>query len=221
MSTGRDGGSITCASAPLPIWTTSCEAGSRNPTTWSDYSEGWIRRGLVSRRSDPPRGPAVVTLTPDDLVDAASFLAAIERECPGVVPSEGSGDWFVLYDPDGRTIPEQRFPFLTIVTGDRYDAASFLDRDARTYRVNLGVDSEAYEELLGPAPRQPAGYEVIDTGVDYTATDVLMPHPFYAPLHWVCVVDPGEGTRSELAALVDRAYALAARRYANRRRHRT
>jgi hypothetical protein len=142
---------------------------------------------------------SVVTLTPDDLVDAASFLAAIERECPGVVTSQGSGDWFVFYDPDGVTIPEERFPFLTIVTGDRYDAASRLDRDPCTYRVNLGVDREAYEALLGPAPRQAAGYEVIDTGVDYTATDVLMPHPFYAPLHWVCVVNPGEGTRSDLS----------------------
>jgi hypothetical protein len=163
----------------------------------------------------------MVTFTPDDLADAASFVAAIERECPGLVTSQGSGDWFVFYDPDGVTIPEERFPFLTVVTGDRYDAASRLDRDARTYRVNLGVDREAYEERLGPAPRQPAGYEVIDTGVDYTGTDVLMPHPFYAPLHWVCVVAPGEGTRSELAALVDQAYTLAARQYANRRRRRT
>jgi hypothetical protein len=164
---------------------------------------------------------SVVTLSPDDLVDAASFLAAIERECPGVVTSQGSGDWFVFYDPDGVTIPEERFPFLTVVTGDRYDAASGLDRDPGTYRVNLGVDREAYEALLGPAPRQAAGYEVIDTGVDYTATDVLMPHPFYAPLHWVCVVNPGEGTRTDLAALVHQAHALAARRYANQRRRRT
>jgi hypothetical protein len=162
----------------------------------------------------------MVTLTPDDLVDSVSFLAAIERECPGVVTSHGSGDSFVFYDPDEVTIPEERFPFLTVVTGDRYDAASKLDRDDRTYRVNLGVDREAYEELFGPAPRRPAGYEVIDTGVDYTATDVLMPHPFYSPLHWVCVVDPGEATRGDLAALVERAHALASRRYANRGRRR-
>jgi uncharacterized protein DUF6194 len=164
---------------------------------------------------------AMLTLAPGDLVEAASFVAAIERKCPGVVTSQGSGDWFLFYDPDGVTIPEERFPFLTVVTGDRYDAASRLDRDVRTYRVNLGVDREAYEERLGPAPRQSAGYEVLDTGVDYTATDVVMPHPFYAPLHWVCVVDPGEGVREDLAALVTRAYALAARRYANRRRRQT
>jgi hypothetical protein len=162
-----------------------------------------------------------MTLAPEDLLDAPSLVAAIERECPGVVTSQGSGDWFLFYDPDGLTIPEERFPFLTVVTGDRYDAASRLDRDARTYRVNLGVDREAYEERLGTAPRQAAGYEVLDAGVDYTATDVLMPHPFYAPLHWVCVVDPAERVRKDLAALVDSAYALAARRYANRRRRRT
>lgn len=115
-------------------------------------------------------------------------------------------------------MPEKRFPFLTLVTGDRYDAASNLDRDAQTYRINLGVDRQTYETLLGPAPRQAAGYEVIDTGFDYTNVDVLLPHPFYAPMHWVCVVNPADRTRSQLAHLIERAYALARRQYDNRHR---
>jgi Family of unknown function (DUF6194) len=112
-------------------------------------------------------------------------------------------------------VPEKRFPFLTLVTGDRYDAASHLDRDDDTYRVNLGVGRDAYEDLFGKAPRQAAGRSVIDTGTDYTATDTVMPHPFYAPLHWICVVNPGPRTRDQLAAWVERAYAEAARHYRN------
>ena len=49
------------------------------------------------------------------------LLSALERELPGLVASEGSGDWFVFYDPDAVTVPEKRFPVLTLVTGDRYD----------------------------------------------------------------------------------------------------
>ena len=153
-----------------------------------------------------------------DLAGAASLLRAIERQLPGVVVTAGSGDWFSFYDPDGTTEPERRFPFCTLVTGDRYDAASFLDRDAHTYRVNLGVDRRSYEELFSRAPRQAVGQEVLDTGFDYTATDTLLPHPFYAPMHWVCVVNPGERTRARLAALLACAHDLARHRYDNRQR---
>lgn len=141
------------------------------------------------------------------------MLSAIERELPGTVMTEGQGDSFVFYDPDGITVPERRFPFITVVTGDRYDAASRLDRDAATFRINLGVGRADYEAPFGPAPRQAAGCEVIDTGFDYSSADLVMPHPFYAPMHWVCVVNPGERSRAVLADLMDAAYALARARY--------
>ncbi len=155
-------------------------------------------------------------LTLADLADAPTLARAIERRLPGIVTTTDSGDWYLFYDPDGVTVPESRFPFCTLMTGDRYDGASDLDRDPGTYRINLGVSRGSYEDLLGPAPRQPAGYEVIDTGADYTATDTVLPHPFYAPLHWVCVVNPAEGTRAEVGRLLVEAHALAARRYARR-----
>jgi hypothetical protein len=159
----------------------------------------------------------VLRLDPDDVADATALLRAIDHGLPGIVTSEASGDSFLFYDPDGITVPEKRFPFCTIVTGDRYDAASRLDRDPATYRVNVGVDRRSYEDLFGPAPREAAGYGVIDTGSDYALTDTLLPHPVYAPLHWVCVVDPGERTRVALAALLGRAHAVAARKYDNQR----
>jgi hypothetical protein len=160
----------------------------------------------------------VVELRTGDLADATALLRAIDRELPGIVTTSGQGDSFVFYDPDRVTVPEKRFPFLTLATGDRYDAASQLDRDAQTYRINLGVDRRTYEGLLGPAPRKVVGNEVIDTGSDYTLVDVVLPHPFYAPMHWVCIVAPAEGTASELAHLLERAHTLARRRYENRHR---
>lgn len=153
-----------------------------------------------------------------DLRDASSFVRGVVQALPGIVSSGGSGDTFLFYDPDGITDPASRFPFATVVTGDRYDRASRLDRDARTYRVNLGVPRRAYEELFGPAPRQAAGREVIDTGVDYSATDTLLPHPFYAPMHWVAVVNPAARTRVALAALAEQAHDLAKTQYDRHRR---
>ncbi|MBO0828103.1 MAG: erythromycin esterase [Streptosporangiales bacterium] len=156
-------------------------------------------------------------LQPGDVVEATALVHALERELPGIVTTEANGDWFVFYDPDAVTQPDSRFPFCTVVTGDRYDAASDLDRDPGSYRVNLGISGESYEQRLGDAPRQAAGREVIDTGVDYTSRDTVMPHPFYAPLHWVCVVNPGERTRRQLCELLDDAYGQARHLYENQR----
>jgi hypothetical protein len=164
---------------------------------------------------DPRR---VLQFADRDLSDPSSFIRAVVDGLPGIVTSGGSGDTFLFYDPDGITDPAGRFPFATVVTGDRYDGASRLDRDAKTYRVNLGVPRSTYEQLLGPAPRQAAGHEVIDTGFDYSSTDTVLPHPFYAPLYWVAVVNPGRRTRVRLAGLVEQAHALAKSRYDHRRR---
>jgi hypothetical protein len=161
----------------------------------------------------------VIDLRPADLADADSLRVAVER-LPGVIATTGAGDWYFFYDPDGVTVPERRFPFCTIVTGDRYDGASRLDRDEATYRLNLGISRDSYEAHFGPAPRQAAGREVIDTGADYTATDTLLPHPYYAPLHWVCVVNPGEGTRAELSRLLGESLDDARRAYEKQRQRR-
>lgn len=136
----------------------------------------------------------MVALASSDIVDSPTLLRGRERRLSGIVTSSGSGDWFLFYDSGGVTVPDKRFPFLTLVTGDRYDAASHLDRERHDLLGDLGVDRPTYEQFFGPAPRQSAGYEVIDTGVDYTDVGVVMPYPFYAPMHWVCVVNPAEGS---------------------------
>jgi hypothetical protein len=43
---------------------------------------------------------------------------------------------------------------------------------------------------------------VIDTGFDYTSPDLVMPHPFYAPMHWVCIVNPGDRVADEVTVQV-------------------
>lgn len=153
-----------------------------------------------------------------DLADASLLRAAIERTLPGVITTAADGDAFVFYDPDGITDPTARFPFATIITRDHdYDDASRLDRDERTFRLNCGVSRERYESFFGPAPRQAAGYTTIDTGFDYSLIDQVLPHPLYSPLHWVCVVNPGEETRETLNELLADAHLIAQKQHERRK----
>lgn len=132
----------------------------------------------------------------------------------GVNPVENSGDTFFIYDPARDLPPERWFPFATIVTGDRHDTVSDLDRPG-AYRLNIGLTKATYVSRFGAAPRDRDEHGVLRTGFDYAAADTLMPHPVYGSQYWVCVVNPGEATLDTVRDLLAEAYEFAVRKYAN------
>jgi len=82
------------------------------------------------------------------------------------------GAWFFSLDP------EKHFPNnATIVTNDEHDQASDLERPG-VFRLNLGVDKETFDGLGFPA--EP----------DYTAIDVVLPHPVYAAQRYIAILNP-------------------------------
>ncbi len=132
----------------------------------------------------------------------------------GVNALDGSGDTFLLYDPNHDLPPERQLPFATIVTGDHYDSVSKLNRPG-AYRVNIGLTKASYTVLFGPAPTHRGENGVLETGFDYAATDRVMPHPVYASQYWVCVVNPGEASLDAVRTMLAEAHGFAARKYAN------
>ena len=127
------------------------------------------------------------------------------------------GDTFFSYDPGRQLPPARRFPFATIVTKDYgdFDCASQLNRPG-VFRLNIGVSKETYRSLFGPQPPPPPAGSVVETGHDFTALDQLLPHPVYAPMSWVCVLNPGAATFQAVRPLLAEAYQLAVSRYAKR-----
>jgi hypothetical protein len=132
----------------------------------------------------------------------------------GIDAVDNDGDTFLIYDPGRDLPPERQLPFATIVTADRYDAVSALDRPG-AYRLNLGLTKATYSSLFGAAPKQRDEHGVLQTGFDYAATDTLMPHPIYASQYWVSIVNPGEESWTRVLDLLAEAREFAARKYAN------
>jgi hypothetical protein len=135
-------------------------------------------------------------------VDAIEMKRYICETFEGVRAIDATGDTFFLYDPEGDLPAERQFPFVTIVTGDRYDSVSQLDRPG-VYRLNIGLTKATYTERFAT------------DDVDYAALDTLMPHPVYAGQHWVCVLNPGAATLATVRVLLQEAHEFAARRHAN------
>jgi hypothetical protein len=121
-------------------------------------------------------------------------------------PNDGSpevawGDTFFMQRDDVH-----HFPFATIVTKDYgdFDNQSNLNREG-VFRLNIGIGKKTFDRLFS------------DGVYDYTALDVLMPHPVYAGNHFVCVLNPSDATFESLRPLLAEAYDIAAGRIERRK----
>jgi hypothetical protein len=105
---------------------------------------------------------------------------------------------FFFHDGDNK------FPFATIVTKDNdFDSASQLNRPG-VFRLNIGVGKETFRSLFGEVPAT----------ADHAALDTLMPHPVYAKMYWVSVINPSAKTFETVKPLIAEALSLARSRKA-------
>lgn len=147
-------------------------------------------------------------LSVDDIVATiAGALPGIDGETAseeGGAPEVAWGDRFLFYDPDRILDGTKRFPFVTIVIKDYpgWDEASNLNREG-VFRLNIGISKETFASLFGDVAGTP----------DYTAIDMLMPHPVYAGNHWVSVLNLSASTFATVMPLLTEAHAIAQRRY--------
>jgi hypothetical protein len=157
---------------------------------------------------------ASITQFITDTFDGVDVVVA-SREAGS--PEVAWGDSFFSYDPGRQLPPARRFPFATIVTKDygEFDCASQLKRPG-VFRLNIGVSKETYRSLFGPQPSSPPAGSAVGTGHDFTALDQLLPHPVYASMSWVCVLNPSTATFEAVRPLLAEAYQLAVSRYAKR-----
>ncbi|RSZ33330.1 MULTISPECIES: DUF6194 family protein [unclassified Variovorax] len=105
---------------------------------------------------------------------------------------------FFFHDADNK------FPFATIVTkDDEFDSASKLDRPG-LFRLNIGVGKESFRALFGEEL----------AAIDHSALDTLMPHPVYAKMYWISVINPSAKTFETVKPLIAKALNLARSRKA-------
>lgn len=136
-------------------------------------------------------------------MNEASVTDYIMKTFPDVETTTNFGYTFFFYRSD------HMLPFATIASPDNeYESISNLNRPG-VFRLNIGVSRETFQSLFGTAKVDVSGY-------DFTALDVIMPHPDYSPQSFICVLSPSEETFERIRPLLAEAYDIAARRF-NRR----
>jgi hypothetical protein len=129
-------------------------------------------------------------------------------------PGDGSpeiswGDLFFCYAPDG-VLPQTQ-PFATIVTKEYPDEPGWgLDRPG-AFRLNVAAATAEFRRWTGRDPGEPSG-----SGAEAAADDVVLPHPVYGHLGWLCVVNPGPRTATAVRELIQTAHDHARQRHDRR-----
>lgn len=110
----------------------------------------------------------------------------------GVVTIEAWGETAFFYNPDRVFQRGTYFATLKTKNGD-HDRASDLNREG-VFRLNMGLPKKLFVTQFGAPPLRPAKGGVIEGGWDFTALDVLMPHPIYGWMGWLSVLNPSTAT---------------------------
>ena len=132
----------------------------------------------------------------------------------GTVLVESWGEKGIFYNPD-HTLKRGVY-ILTVKEKDGdNDKGSDLNRDG-VYRVNLGIRKKSFSALFGKVPKRPSAGGIVDMDYDFTALDKILPHPVYAWMAWVCVLNPSGQTFEELKPYIQEAYEYAKEKFKKR-----
>ena len=134
----------------------------------------------------------------------------------GTVLVESWGEKGIFYNPDH--VLKHGVYILTVKEKDgENDKGSDLDRD-NVYRVNLGIRKQTFTELFGTVPKRPSAGGIVNIEYDFTVLDKILPHPVYAWMAWVCVLNPSEQTFEELKPYIQEAYEYAKEKFKKRKK---
>lgn len=140
-------------------------------------------------------------MTPDEII------TKICSQLDGVIPKSSWGETSLFYNP-GKKLPNGVY-FCTIKEKDGdNDKSSHLSREG-IYRLSIGISEDTYESTFGVKPKRPPKGGIVDTGHDFTKTNMLMPHPIYAWMSWVCVLSPTQELLNEIFPLIVEAHGNA------------
>lgn len=129
----------------------------------------------------------------------------------GTVLVESWGEKGILYNPDRKL--KRGVYILTVKEKDgENDRSSDLNRE-NIYRVNLGIRKNTFINMFGAVPKRPDKGGIVDMPYDFTEINNIIPHPVYAWMGWICVLNPTEMIFEELKPFIQEAYKYAREKY--------
>lgn len=146
-----------------------------------------------------------------DILSKEEIIKIVLGRHKGLVINQNWGETGIFYNPENKL--KKGIYLLTFKEKDgENDVSSHLNRGGH-YRLNLGISKDTFMRLFGNIPARPKAGGVVEMDYDFSQSDTVIPHPIYAWMAWVCVINPSENTFKKLLPLIDEGYKLALDKY--------
>ena len=151
-------------------------------------------------------------MTPDEILNYCL------ENLDGVVEINCWGERGIFYNPNG--VLKRGVYVLTVKEADGdNDQSSQLNREG-TFRVNLGLRKSTFHNLFGDLPERPVKGCIVEMPYDFTTTNTIIPHPVYAWMGWICVLNPTIETFEFLKTHIQESYEFAKEKFSKRKKQR-
>jgi hypothetical protein len=144
-------------------------------------------------------------LSPKDIADY------IMSQFDGLRPKDKWGETSFFYNPDDSRAHGTYFFTIKQKNGDN-DKASNLDREG-VYRLNFCIPQDDFLNFFQHIPQRPNKGGVIQGDYDFTALNVVTPHPVYGWMKWVSVLNPHDNTFDKIKPLIKASYDMAVKKF--------
>ena len=125
------------------------------------------------------------------------------------------GEYGVFYNPN--KLLKKGIYILTIKDKDGdNDRSSMLNREG-IFCLNIGLRKQTFINMFNYIPKRPPKGKIVDMNFDFTITDLIMPHPVYAWMSWIRILNPSKKTFEQLKPLINESYEFAKEKFIKRK----
>ena len=125
------------------------------------------------------------------------------------------GEKGIFYNPNQKL--KRGIYIITIKEKDgEHDKSSNLNREG-IYRLNIGVRKETFIKMFGNVPKRPSKGNMVDMNYDFSSISKIIPHPIYAWMGWICILNPSKEVFEKCKPLILEAYEYAKQKYTKRK----
>ena len=146
-----------------------------------------------------------------DKITSDEILQYCLENLPGTVFHSCYGEKCIFYNPANKL--KHGIYVLTIKEKDgNNDKSSNLNREG-IFRINFGVTKNTFINKFGFIPARPLKGNTVDMQYDFSTLNMLLPHPVYAWMAWLCILNPDKNSFDNIKQFINESYEYAKEKY--------
>ena len=146
-----------------------------------------------------------------DKLTSDEILQYCLENLSGTVFHSCYGEKCIFYNPENKL--KHGIYVLTIKEKDgNNDKSSNLNREG-IFRINFGVTKNTFINKFGFIPARPLKGNTVDMQYDFSTLNMLLPHPVYAWMAWVSILNPDKNSFYNIKQFINESYEYARAKY--------